>query len=262
MHLPEFWKAKHLRWIEQRYRAACNQCDGVIVSSNSALEDLNRFAPISKASRHVLQFVSNPIKFSQLLSREDISLKYGLPEKYIYLPNQFWSSKNHRLVIDTLSVLKQQGLNATVVCTGNTKDGRKPEYFDALMKYCFNQGVSEQFRVLGILPYFHTQSLMAYSHAVINPSRFEGWSTAVEEAKTFQKPLLLSDIPVHREQAPNFGNFFRVDDPVGLANLIRNILSREYQEINQSNISASYQSRLSDFGKNYLNIVGQAMRMP
>jgi hypothetical protein len=30
---------------------------------------------------------------------------------------------------------------------------------------------------------------MQYSHAVINPSKFEGWSSSVEEAKTFKKQL-------------------------------------------------------------------------
>ena len=259
MHLPEFWESKHLRWIEKRYSAACNQCNGVIVSSYSALKDLNHFAPLSKAPKHVLRFVSNPINFSHLLTRQEVTTKYSLPEKYIYLPNQFWTSKNHRLVIDALNILKRQGLNATVVCTGNTKDGRKPEYFDELMKYRSTLGLSEQFKVLGIIPYVDTQTLMAHSHAVLNPSRFEGWSTAVEEAKTFQKPLLLSDIPVHREQAPALGKFFTVDDSQALATLIHGILTSEYQEINQTNIAADYQSRLSDFGKAYLNILNSVM---
>ena len=41
---------------------------------------------------------------------------------------------------------------------------------------------------------------MRASIAVINPSLIEGWSTTVEEAKSLGVPLILSDIPVHREQ--------------------------------------------------------------
>ena len=43
---------------------------------------------------------------------------------------------------------------------------------------------------------------MRQSVAVLQPSLFEGWSTTVEEAKSIGKTILLSDIPVHREQAP------------------------------------------------------------
>jgi glycosyltransferase involved in cell wall biosynthesis len=259
IHLPEYWKTKHIRWAEQRYKASCKQCNGVIVSSNSALDDLNRFAQNSKVPKHVLQFVSNPINFSKLSAKEEISAIYKLPEKYLYLPNQFWSNKNHSLVIDALGILKKQNFEATIVCTGKTLDGRRPEYFDALMKQCSDRCVTDQFRVLGIIPYTHTQSLMAHSHAVINPSLFEGWSTTVEEAKTFQKPLLLSDIPVHREQAPTLGKFFPTDDPVQLAYLIKENLSSNYQEINEDSIIASYRMRLKDFGNMYLKILNSTI---
>jgi glycosyltransferase involved in cell wall biosynthesis len=260
MHLPEYWKTKHIKWAEQRYRASCNQADGVIVSSKSALNDLDHFAQNSKASKHVLQFVSNPINFSKLLTKQEISAEYRLPDKYLYLPNQFWSNKNHGLVIKALGILKEQNFEATVVCTGKTVDGRQPEYFDELMKQCADTGVSDQFRVLGIIPYTHTQSLMAHSHGVINPSRFEGWSTTVEEAKTFQKPLLLSDIPVHREQAPSLGEFFSTDDPAQLATLIKDTLSCTYQAIDEHNITASYQKRLKDFGNAYIKILEPMMK--
>ena len=51
----------------------------------------------------------------------------------------------------------------------------------------------------------------------INPSFFEGWSTTVEEAKYRGKPILLSDLKVHREQAPAKGVFFDPNDPEDLA---------------------------------------------
>jgi glycosyltransferase involved in cell wall biosynthesis len=51
---------------------------------------------------------------------------------------------------------------------------------------------------------------------MINPSRFEGWSTPIEEAKAFSTPLLLSDIAIHREQAP-LARFFDPASPATLA---------------------------------------------
>src|SRR5262249_34973779 len=60
MHLPEYWQRKHIRWAERRYRAACRNCDALIVSSHNALDDLGRFAPWSQTPSYVLHFVSNP----------------------------------------------------------------------------------------------------------------------------------------------------------------------------------------------------------
>jgi len=53
--------------------------------------------------------------------------------------------------------------------------------------------------------------------AVLNPSRFEGWSSTVEEAKGMGKRLILSSIPVHREQNPPRASFFEPDDEHALA---------------------------------------------
>ena len=60
---------------------------------------------------------------------------------------------------------------------------------------------------------------MIGANALLNPSRFEGWSTTVEEAKAVGTPMLLSDIAVHREQAPQ-ARFFAPDDALSLANEI------------------------------------------
>ena len=64
---------------------------------------------------------------------------------------------------------------------------------------------------------------MQASVAVLNPSRFEGWSVSVEEAKSLGKLVLLSDIDVHREQAPPDGVYFGVDDAAGLARSIAGV---------------------------------------
>jgi glycosyltransferase involved in cell wall biosynthesis len=255
MHLPEYWQPKHIRWAEKRYRASARQCDALVLSSGDALNDLRKFAPWCTVPQHVLRFVSNPVDHASLLSRQQITDKYSLPNTYFFLPNQFWTNKNHRLAIDALVRLRQRGIDATIVCTGKTEDGRRPEYFQELMTYRDQAGVADQFRVLGIVPYRDTQALMAHARAVINPSRFEGWSTAVEEAKTMHKQLLLSDIPVHREQAPRLGRFFSPDQPDVLADLMHSCLNEPEQHTDVALIQQDYQQRLTQFGETYLGIL-------
>lgn len=260
MHLPEYWSPQQIAWSTKRYNNACKHGHGIIVSSTDAARDLHTFAPWYKKPVYVLPFVSNPVDFSRLLSVDDIRTRYKLPERYFHLPNQFWSNKNHRLVIDALALLKQRGIAATVVCTGKPFDARMPQHFGELMAHCKEQGVEDLFRVLGVVPHEDLQALMAHSTAVINPSFFEGWSTSVEEAKTLQKRLLLSDIPVHREQAPQNGRFFAPNDPLGLADHLAQTLIEPMPMMNEESISAGYHQRLCAFGDRYLDYVAKAMQ--
>lgn len=260
MHLPQYWEPKHIRWAEKRYTAACRHGDGLILSSNDAASDLQQFAPWSTLPRHVLQFVSNPVDFSRIASKEAMREKYNLPATYFYLPNQFWTSKNHRLVIDALVILKSAGMAATVVCTGKPFDGRRPGYFDELMLYREQQGLTNTFRVLGVVPYADLQSLMAHACAVINPSRFEGWSTTVEEAKTLHRRLLLSDIGVHREQSPNRASFFGVDDAPELARLLVACAGEVPPALSEEEVRRDYARRLETFGQNFVDAIRSTAR--
>jgi glycosyltransferase involved in cell wall biosynthesis len=56
--------------------------------------------------------------------------------------------------------------------------------------------------------------------AVIQPSLFEGWSTVIEDARMLGRPLIVSDIPVHREQIETSGTFFEPTNPLSLAHAL------------------------------------------
>ena len=255
MHLPEHWTTTQLRWVSRRYRAACEQGDGIIVSSRDASNDLKRFAPGLSVPVHVLSFVSNHEPDPRPSDGSSLRSRYDLPERYFHLPNQFWTHKNHGVVIDALAVLQGEGVDAVVVCTGNPSDPRSPYYFEGLMAHAKGKGVAERFKVLGLVPYADSQALMANAVAVLNPSRFEGWSTTVEEAKTLHKPLLLSDIAVHREQAPAMATFFSPDSSADLAAAMLASLSAPAARASAMAIEHSYRDRSSRFAHSYLDIV-------
>lgn len=259
MHLPTHWTPRQLRWVSKRYASACSQGDGVIVSSQDALNDLRKFKPNSRAPIHVLQFVSNPVDITNLPSLALIQERHGVAHQYFHLPNQFWTHKNHRIVIDALCTLKALGVHTQVVCTGSKSDPRSPLYFENLMSHCREVGVADAFNVLGVLPYADTQTLMAHATAVINPSFFEGWSTTVEEAKTLGKRLLLSDIPVHREQSPELGHFFRPDDAGSLAKLMLLCMETPQTVASADEITASYRQRSDDFARSYTSILQEVV---
>jgi glycosyltransferase involved in cell wall biosynthesis len=263
VHMPEFFSAQDRRARDQTFMRICTRSAKVIVSSEAALKDLRAFAPQFSAKAEVLRFVaslSDPAPEPQL---RQLQLRYGFEGSYFLLPNQFWMHKNHRVVISALKQLKQQNRPVTVLATGATEDSRQPGYFRSLLAYAEESGVIDLFRVLGVVPFGDLTSLMLNAVAVINPSKFEGWSTSVEEAKSLGKRILLSDIPVHREQAPEGGTYFHPDDVEGLADCLWTAqveFDPAVDLANQARARVLVSSRQLEFGLCYQRIVMSAVK--
>jgi len=254
LHYPDHWTRKQLADIRRVYANACRRCDALIVSSRDALRDLQAFAPESTVPRHVLHFTPIPFDATRLRPKAELVAQYGIPEVYFHLPNQFWAHKNHRVVVEALALARANGAQVTVVCTGNPVDHRRPDHFESLMARCREAGVEANFRVLGVVPYADMQALMAHSRAVINPSKFEGWSTSVEEGKALGKRILLSDIPVHREQAPERADYFGPDDAQALKTLMLACLASDDAPPAAAALAARNDAAMRAFGERFLQL--------
>lgn len=218
-HLPEYFSADELRGRDEGFARLAAKASRVILSSEDARQDMARFYPEWADKARVLRFVSLP-PCGQLTDPKALDAIYGLDRPFFYLPNQFWKHKNHALVIEALAHARARHPEMLVAATGTPADYRHPEYYDELVKRVAELGLSASFRFLGAVPYDHVMALMAHCLAVINPSRFEGWSTTVEEAKTLGVMMLLSNIGVHREQAGEGAAYFDPDCAEALADLM------------------------------------------
>jgi glycosyltransferase involved in cell wall biosynthesis len=217
-HVPELFSAQNRRVRDLEFARVCRHCARIVVSSHSAYGDLQSFSPEHAHKGRVLQFVSNmDLELCRDIRTADLEQTYGFSGRYFLLPNQFWVHKNHRIVIEALHVLRRSAKPVTVLATGSTDDYRQPGHLDSLLALLRDYGLQECFRILGVVPYVHLLGLMRDAVAVLNPSLFEGWSTSVEEAKSVGKQVVLSDIPVHREQMPADGRFFPPRDADALA---------------------------------------------
>ena len=159
--------------------------------------------------------------------------RYNVARPYRFLPNQYWKHKNHRLVVDALLWLRDEGSELPLVLsTGRKEDGRDSGYFSEFESYVRNNELESHYRILGVIPRQDMLTLMAHAMAVINPSRFEGWSTTVEEAKALGKRLLVSDIAVHDEQTAGLPDAatFPTDDPSVLAALMADLHRRHQHD--------------------------------
>ncbi len=217
--LPNMFAPKAWFRREIGFRAQVASSRIIMLSSNDAAGDCERFYPTSQGRTRVARFAIPMDDWPGADEAHNILAAAGLPSDFVFLPNQLWRHKNHMLAIDAAAVLKRRGENRVILVTGRGEDPRRPAYPAELAAAIAARGVGDGIRFLGSVEHRLVQALMVRANALLNPSHFEGWSTTVEEAKGCGTPLLLSDIPVHREQAPD-ATFFGVGDAEALADAI------------------------------------------
>jgi glycosyltransferase involved in cell wall biosynthesis len=205
-HFPHFFRRRD-RWMT--YAGRHFQVAGrrlIMLSSEDAQKDCLRFYPRSTNKSVVVPFAITRQK--RALPTIDLLSKYGLAERFFFLPNQFWKHKNHWLIVEALSVARAHRPDLMIAASGSPSDYRHPEYFSQLQARVAELNLQESFRFLGLIPIDDVFGLMELSVGVINPSLFEGWSTTVEEAKAVGVPMVLSKLAVHVEQAGNAAIYF------------------------------------------------------
>jgi glycosyltransferase involved in cell wall biosynthesis len=211
-HLPHMFSRRAWWRRELGTRAQVGAGRTLMLSSEDARQDAERFYPGSLGRTVVVRFAVLPPPLPHTPGAELLA-RHGLPERFLYLPNQFWKHKNHEVVIDALARLKARGERLVVAASGNPEDVRHADHYRRLTERVRDRAVGAEFRFLGMVPYEDVIGLTALCQALINPSFFEGWSTTVEEAKALGAPLVLSDLAVHREQAGNTARYFDPQSP-------------------------------------------------
>lgn len=261
LHLPEFFSPAEIERRETGYRQSMRQSKIVILSSRDAQKDLASFDPSCLNRSRVLNFVSGLASGKEETLKADLFAKYGIDRPFFYLPNQFWKHKNHKVVIEALALLRSQGSPLLVISTGHMQDFRAPGFGQEIIDRVAKLGVVDDFRPLGLVPYADVLALYRNARAIINPSLFEGWSSSVEEAKSTGKIVVLSDIPVHREQAPERGYYFPPHNPVALAEALLQAARAASPELDDSfraEAERKRPERIEAFGSAYQKIVLEA----
>ena len=220
-HLPQFSPADELAFRRQHDQRIASQARHVVFSSESARRDFQALFPQSGAITHLLHFHSSVAADVFEASAPVVVARYGCAPNYLMCSNQFWVHKNHRVLFAAMRLLDSRGFPIQLVCTGSPSDHRDRAYYGQLQAELADWNTGNQIRFLGVIPRADQVQLLRQARAVVQPSLFEGWSTVVEDARSLGVPLFMSDIAVHREQAPPNGWYFPPDDPGALAALIQ-----------------------------------------
>jgi len=258
VHHREFFSEEECRQRDAQFGRLAADARLVVVSSQDALADFERLHPAQRGKGHVLRFATVPP--SEWLTPDLLETvrRFGLPDRYLILPNQFWAHKNHAVAFEAVALLAERGLDVHLVCTGRTDDPRRPEHFGRLMAFVESRRIRGRIHVLGLIDRLQQIQVMRAAAAVVQPSLFEGWSTVVEDARALGKRIFLSDIPVHREQYPDGAIYFDPHRADLLAAAILAVWDSPCAAREQEAVAAQ-QARVTAYARAFLAIAGELL---
>jgi glycosyltransferase involved in cell wall biosynthesis len=110
-----------------------------------------------------------------------------------------------------------------------------------------------------MIPRVDQVCLIRASKAVLQPSRFEGWSTVIEDARALGKATIASNFPVHIEQDAPGSSFFRMGDPDDCALAISRFLEKDRPFPYSPSL---HDARILDFARKFMEIVNATLSRP
>jgi glycosyltransferase involved in cell wall biosynthesis len=218
--LPQFFSPDEYRARELGFSCLTGASVKIVCSSRAVVEDFSEAYPAARDKAALLHFRAAIdrawLREAPLGTLERLEIS----PPYVYLPNQFWIHKNHRLAFNAWCHLRRLGHRIPLVCSGPTFDYRWPDHFRSLEQLVDEHDLTEDVRILGNIDRRDQVQLYRGARLVLQPSLFEGWSTTIEEARALGKPLAVSNLPVHHEQCGDAASYFECEDAEGLAALV------------------------------------------
>jgi len=250
-YYPEFFSRKQIFGRSLRTRMALKNTDHLVLSSRDARRDLEKFFRVRKGLHiHIYHFVSI-LEDLEKTGIEVLRRKYGLPDRYFLVSNQFHKHKNHRVLFLALARLKEKGIPLHLAVTGKFPDAGDSPYMAELHRIIGENGLEDQISLLGVISRADQLQLMKHSQAVLQPSLFEGWSTVIEDARSLQVPVVASNLEVNQEQLGTQALYFDPHNPDALVEILK-----AYPERNPGEeIYEDYHARVKKAATTLLNIL-------
>lgn len=237
-YLPDFFSKEEIEHRDATFKKRINDGNALIVTSETAKEDIHKYFPECTKDIYVIPFSPAPRQF-WLDTEGSVLEKYSFPAgmKYFLISNQFWIHKDHPCAFKALAKLhKTPGFeDVHIICTGATEDYRNPNYLNELNALNKELGIDGYVHFLGYIPKIDQILLMKESIAVIQPTLYEGspGGGEIEDAVSLGVRSIVSDIPVNLEMQEDTVTFFQSGSADDLAEKMKTILTTDYTRLSK-----------------------------
>lgn len=198
---------RHKRnWLKNRFdRFWASRAAAIIAVSNAVKEFCVRDVGIPAERISVIPCVIEPV-VREPAAREPNGTLHAISLASLY------PHKNQAVLLDGVAAARRNGVDVRLRVIG---DG---PMMASLYRRCMELGIRGAVDWYGAMSRRDMyQPLLATSDVFLSASRFEGLPLSVQEGMAHGLPLVLSDIPPHRESAGEAALYFPADDPAALA---------------------------------------------
>lgn len=166
--------------------------DKIVTVSEKCKSALNDYFPLYRDKLAVIENISSKKNIMSMAEKETVLQKKS-GELVLLTIGRFYAQKGLDIAVDTCAELKRRGLNFKWYHIG-TGGVLKPD----IERQCAENQVENCFIMLGEKenPYPYIKACDIY----VQPSRFEGKSIAIDEAKLLEKPILVTNYPTAVDQ--------------------------------------------------------------
>jgi glycosyltransferase involved in cell wall biosynthesis len=232
------------------YQRVCKYAKGILVDSNVGLNHVIDNYDVEIEKIFVFPYIAPNYVNEYSVNSEKLLFKFNLPPDYIFYPAQFWSHKNHNLLIEAIYKLKEEKLIVNCVLVGSPKN-----VFNEIKEKVIFLGLERQIYFLKYVTNGELVALYKTSKALVMPTFLGPTNIPPLEAFALGCPVITSDIYGVKEQVGDAAVLVDPKNVKEIAGGIKSIytdakfrerLIRNGYAINKLNRPEIFEKRLND----------------
>ena len=206
---------------ETQHRYFLSRASFVIVGTEAGRDEVELFYQIPKFRICKLRHPTPSCAFSQATDAIDVCSKYGIPDRYVFYPAQFWPHKNHINLLRAMKLLSERhGIEPSLVLLGSDKGNSA--YVDAVAK---ELGLKARLHRLGFVPQLDLYNLYKNAAMLAYVSLCGPENLPPLEAFALGCPVVASEVSGSSEQFGDAVLFCDPKKPEDIANKIHQLYS-------------------------------------
>ena len=241
VHHPEFFSSEEVARREKVYREGCAQASAITVGSEWVKQDLVESYQVPDEKIFIVPWAPVTEVYPRLGEAAERSVleRLGLRRPFALYPAVTWPHKNHIRLLEALALLRDEGTELSLVCTGH-----QTPYFSEIVEKCRSLRLSNQVRFLGMVPGEELRALYRNAELVVIPTLFEAASGPMFEAWLEETPVACSAVTSLPEQANGAALLF---DPLSVEEIAQALSKLHLDERLRRGLVVKGSRRLQDF---------------
>ena len=220
---PEMTGAEIRRDYAPLVQEHAARADAIIAVSEATAVDVEQELGVRRDRIHVIHNGLDLAKLSAPPAGEnEIASRYDLPERFLLFVGTIEPRKNLSKLLEAVKILVDRDWDGVLLMAGGAGPDDR-EFQKAISDFVLDRRV----RMLGYVPPSDLSAIYRRAHALVNPSIWEGFGLPPLEAMACQVPVVVSELPAHREVAGDAACYVDPEQPVSIADGIERVWSDE-----------------------------------